>query len=86
MAQINVAKAFAKYEDEVLFLESIMKGGEEYSQAELFRLLADEHLNPNECTKKTLRNCMDLLKNNMLKLRRNPSNNAKNYRWQGGSW
>ena len=26
---------------------------------------------------------MDLLKNNMLKLRRNPSNNAKNYRWQG---
>ena len=86
MAQINVAKAFAKYEDEVLFLESIMKGGEEYSQAELFRLLADEHLNPNECTKKTLRNCMDLLKNNMLKLRRNPSNNAKNYRWQGESW
>ena len=26
MAQINVAKAFAKYEDELLFLESIMKG------------------------------------------------------------
>ena len=25
MAQINVAKAFAKYEDELLFLESIMK-------------------------------------------------------------
>jgi len=86
MAQINVAKAFAKYEDEVLFLESIMKGGGEYSQAELFRLLADEHMNPNECTKKTLRNCMDLLKNNMLKLRRNPSNNAKNYRWQGEGW
>jgi hypothetical protein len=28
-----------------------MKGGAEYSQAELFRMLNDEHLNPNECTK-----------------------------------
>jgi RecA-family ATPase len=85
-AQINVAKAFAKYEDEVLFLESVMKDGGEYSQAALFRMLEDEHMNPNECTKKTLRNCMDLLKNNMLKLRRNPTNNAKNYRWQGENW
>ena len=52
MAQINVAKAFAKYEDELLFLESIMKGGEEYSQAELFRLLADEHLNLTNALKR----------------------------------
>jgi len=85
-SQINIGKAFSKYEDEVLFLESAMKGGAEYSQAELFRMLADEDLNPNECTKKTLRNCMDLLKNNMLKLRRNPTNNAKNYRWRGENW
>ena len=86
MAQINVGKAFAKYEDEVLFLESVMKGGAEYSQAELFRMLNEEDLNPNECTKKTLRNCMDLLKNNILTLRRNPTNNAKHYRWQGEKW
>ena len=86
MAQINVAKAFAKYEDEVLFLESVMKGGAEYSQAELFRMLNEEDLNPNECTKKTLRNCMDLLKHNILTLRRNPTNNAKHYRWQGEKW
>ena len=86
MAQINVGKAFAKYEDEVLFLESVMKGGAEYSQAELFRMLNEEDLNPNESTKKTLRNCMDLLKNNILTLRRNPTNNAKHYRWQGEKW
>ena len=85
-AQINVGKAFAKYEDEVLFLESVMKGGAEYSQAELYRMLHDEDLNPNDCTKKTLRNCMDLLKGNMLKLRRTGSNNTKNYRWQGEKW
>jgi hypothetical protein len=85
-AQINVAKAFAKYEDEVLFLESVMRGGAEHSQSELYRMLRDEELNPNECTKKTLRNCMELLKGNMLKLRRTGSNNAKNYRWQGERW
>jgi len=85
-AQINVGKAFAKYEDEVLFLESVMKGGAEYSLTELFRMLNDEHLNPNECSKKSLRNCMDLLRGNMLKLRRNPGNNAKNYRWIGENW
>jgi len=49
-------------------------------------MLRDEELNPNECTKKTLRNCMELLKGNMLKLRRTGSNNAKNYRWQGDRW
>ena len=86
MAQINVGKAFAKYEDEVLFLESVMRGGAEYSMTELFRMLNDEHLNPNECSKKSLRNCMDLLRGNMLKLRRNPGNNAKNYRWIGENW
>ena len=85
-AQINIGKAFAKYEDEVLFLESVMKDGTEHSQAELFRMLNDDHLNPNECTRKTLRNCMDLLRGNMLKLRRNPGNNAKNYRWRGENW
>jgi hypothetical protein len=85
-AQINVGKAFAKYEDEVLFLESVMKGGAEYSLTELFRMLNDEDLNPNECSKKSLRNCMDLLRGNMLKLRRNPGNNAKNYRWIGEKW
>lgn len=85
-AQINIGKAFAKYEDEVLFLESVMKGSVEYSQAELYRMLHDEDLNPNDCTKKTLRNCMDLLKGNMLKLRRTGSNNTKNYRWQGEKW
>ena len=85
-AQINIGKAFSKYEDEVLFLESVMKGGAEYSQTELFRMLHDEDLNPNECSKKTLRNCIDLLRGNMLKLRRNPGNNAKNYRWRGENW
>ena len=84
--QINVGKAFAKYEDEVLFLESVMKGGAEYSLTELFRMLNDEYLNPNECSKKSLRNCMELLRGNMLKLRRNPGNNAKNYRWIGEKW
>ena len=86
LAQINVGKAFAKYEDEVLFLESVMKGGAEYSLTELFRMLNDEDLNPNECSKKSLRNCMDLLRGNMLKLRRNPGNNAINYRWIGENW
>jgi len=85
-SQINVGRAFSKYEDEVLFLESVMKGGAEYSQTELFRMLHDEDLNPNECSKKTLRNCIDLLRGNMLKLRRNPGNNAKNYRWRGENW
>ena len=85
-AQINVGKAFNKYEDEVLFLESVMSKGGEFSQTTLFQMLRDEDLNPNECSKKTLRNCMDLLRGNMLKLRRNPGNNAKNYRWVGENW
>ena len=51
-AQINVAKAFAKYEDEVLFLESVMRGGVEHSQSELHRMLQDEELNPNDALRR----------------------------------
>jgi len=80
-AQINVGKAKAKYEDEFYFLKSAMKGGRSFSQSELYNLLRDEEANPNECTKKTLRNCMDLLRGNYLELERRGANNAKFYKW-----
>jgi|TARA_S200002703_G_scaffold82421_1_gene71048 hypothetical protein len=80
-AQINVGKAKAKYEDEFYFLKSAMKGGRSFSQSELYSLLRDEEANPNECTKKTLRSCMDLLRGNYLELERRGANNAKFYKW-----
>jgi hypothetical protein len=82
-AQINIAKAKAKYEDEFYFLKSAMQGGYSFSQSELYSLLRDEEANPNECTKKTLRNCMDLLRGNYLELERRGANNAKFYKWMG---
>lgn len=80
-AQINAGKAKAKYEDEFYFLKSAMSGGRSFSQSELYSLLRDEEANPNECTKKTLRNCMDLLRGNYLELERRGANNAKFYKW-----
>jgi len=80
-AQINIGKAKAKYEDEYYFLKSVMRDGKTFSQSELYHLLRDEEANPNECTKKTLRNCMELLRGNYLELERRGANNAKFYRW-----
>ena len=80
-AQINISKAKAKYEDEYYFLKSVMREGNAFSQSELYHLLRDEEANPNECTKKTLRNCMELLRGNYLELERRGANNAKFYRW-----
>lgn len=80
-AQINISKAKAKYEDEYYFLKSVMHEGKAFSQSELYHLLRDEEANPNECTKKTLRNCMELLRGNYLELERRGANNAKFYRW-----
>ena len=80
-AQINIGKAKSKYEDEYYFLKSTMADGKSFSQSELYSLLRDEETNPNECTKKTLRNCMELLRGNYLELERRGPRGAKFYRW-----
>lgn len=80
-AQVNVGKAKSKYEDEYYFLKSVMREGGSFSQSELYNMLRNEETNPNECTKKTLRNCMELLRGNYLELERRGANNAKFYRW-----
>ena len=80
-AQINIGKAKSKYEDEYYFLKSTMADGKSFSQSELYSLLRDEETNPNECTKKTLRNCMELLRGNYLELERRGARGAKFYRW-----
>ena len=80
--QINIGKALSKYEDEFVLLSSVMKSGQSYSQSELFSLLNDEEVNPNGCSRKTLRTCIDLLKDNHLKLERRGAHGKKFYRWQ----
>jgi archaellum biogenesis ATPase FlaH len=80
-AQINIGKAINRYEDEYVLLSSVMKQGRLYAQTELFDMLQDEEINPNGCTKKTLRNCIDLLKGNNLKLERKGAHGKKYYRW-----
>lgn len=80
--QINVGKALSKYEDEYVLLHSIMKDGKSYSQSDLFSFLNDDDVNPNGCSRKTLRNCIDLLKNNHLKLERRGAHGKKFYQWQ----
>jgi archaellum biogenesis ATPase FlaH len=80
-AQINIGKAINRYEDEYVLLSSVMKQGRLYAQTELFDMLQDEEINPNGCTKKTLRNCIDLLKGNNLKLERKGTHGKKYYRW-----
>ncbi len=80
-AQINIGKAISRYEDEYVLLSSVMKEGRLYAQTELFDMLQDEEVNPNGCTKKTLRNCIDLLKGNNLKLERKGAHGKKYYRW-----
>ena len=80
-AQINIGKAHAKYEDEMVFLESVMKDGRMWAQSELFALLNDEEVNPNGCSRKMLRNCIDLLKGNLLKLERRGEHGKKFYIW-----
>lgn len=80
-AQINIGKAISRYEDEYVLLSSVMKQGRLYAQTELFDMLQDEEINPNGCTKKTLRNCIDLLKGNNLKLERKGAHGKKYYRW-----
>lgn len=81
-AQINIAKALAKYEDEFIFLSSIMKDGQSYSQSELWEMLKEEELNPNGCSRKQLRVCIELLKGNYLTLSRRGSHGKKYYTWQ----
>ncbi len=80
-AQVNIAKAKAHYEDEFYFLKAAMKCGKSFSQSDLYRVLYDEEMNPNECTKKSLRNCMKLLQGNYLQMERVGQYNAKYYKW-----
>ena len=80
-AQINITKAKAHYEDEFFFLKAAMKTGQTFSQSDLYRMLYDDEINPNECTKKTLRNCMKLLQGNYLQMERVGQYNAKHYKW-----
>jgi len=80
-AQINIGKALSKYEDEYILLSSVMKSNKMFSQSELVALLNDEEINPNGCTRKTLLNCIDLLKGNNLKLERRGEHGKKFYRW-----
>ena len=80
--QINIGKALGKYEDEFVLLSSVMKDGRSYSQSDLFSLLNDDEVNPNGCSRKTLRNCIDLLKDNYLQLERRGAHGKKFYRWQ----
>lgn len=80
-AQINIGKAMSKYEDEYILLSSVMKSNKLWAQSELFDLLSDPEVNPNGCTKKMLRNCIDLLKGNNLTLERRGVHGKKFYRW-----
>ena len=80
--QINIGKALSKYEDEFVLLSSVMKDGRSYSQSDLFGLLNDDDVNPNGCSRKTLRTCIDLLKDNYLQLERRGAHGKKFYRWQ----
>jgi len=80
-AQINISKANAKYEDEYILLSSVMKSNKAWAQSELFDLLSDHEVNPNGCTRKTLRACIDLLKGNNLTLERRGAHGKKFYRW-----
>ena len=80
-AQINIAKALAKYEDEFIFLSSVMKNGQTFSQSELFEMLKEEELNPNGCSRKQVRICIELLKNNHLRLERRGAHGKKFYSW-----
>lgn len=79
--QINIGKALSRYEDEYILLSSVMKDSKLWAQSELFDLLSDHEVNPNGCTKKTLRNCIDLLKGNNLTLERKGAHGRKYYRW-----
>lgn len=81
-AQINVGKALAKYEDEFCFLQSVMSDGMTRSQKELMSLLHDEEVNPNGCSPKTLRTCIDLLRGIHLKVERRGTYGAKYFRWE----
>jgi hypothetical protein len=81
-AQINIGKAQAKYEDEYVLLSSVMfKSNGAWSQTELFDLLSDKEVNPNGCSRKKLRACIDLLKGNNLTLERRGSHGKKFYKW-----
>jgi archaellum biogenesis ATPase FlaH len=80
-AQINIGKALAKYEDEFVLLSSVMKNHKTFSQSDLFSMLNDDEINPNGCSRKTLRNCIELLKGNHLKLERRGEHGKKFYSW-----
>ena len=80
-AQINIAKAMSRYEDEYVLLSSVMKSNKAWAQSELIDLLRDEEVNPNGCTRKKLLNCIDLLKGNNLQLERRGAHGKKFYRW-----
>ena len=62
-------------------LSRVRTEGRLYAKTEWFDLLRDDDINPNGCTKKTLRNCIDLLKGNNLKLERKGTHGKKYYRW-----
>lgn len=80
-AQINIGRALSRYEDEFVFLSSVMKNNKTFSQSDLFSMLNDDDVNPNACSRKTLRNCIDLLKGNHLKLERRGEHGKKFYSW-----
>jgi hypothetical protein len=80
-AQVNIGRALSRYEDEFVFLSSVMKNNKTFSQSDLFSMLNDDDVNPNACSRKTLRNCIDLLKGNHLKLERRGEHGKKFYSW-----
>ena len=81
--QINIAKAQSKYEDEYFFLSDVMwKSGKTWTMRQLKDLLRDEDINPNECTYKKLRSCIELLRGNNIKVIRSAAHGAKIFEWQ----
>ena len=81
--QINIAKAQSKYEDEYYFLSDVMwNSGKTWTMRQLKDLLRDEEINPNECTYKKLRSCIELLRGNNIKVIRSAAHGAKIFEWQ----
>ena len=81
--QINIAKAQSQYEDEYYFLSDVMwKSGKTWTMKQLKDLLKDEEINPNECTPKKLRSCIELLRGSNIKVVRSAAHGAKIFQWQ----
>ena len=80
-AQVNSKRGRTLYEEEYYFLSTMMRDGRSYSQADLFRMLSDSDLNPNEVSKKRLRSAMKLFQGNHLIADYRGENNSKYYKW-----